>query len=48
MPRHEFLCEKCQKPFELTMSTGRGELRRRGHVESFRATEIPDNEKPSD
>jgi deazaflavin-dependent oxidoreductase (nitroreductase family) len=27
-------------------ATGRGELRRRGHVESFRATEIPDNEKP--
>jgi deazaflavin-dependent oxidoreductase (nitroreductase family) len=25
---------------------GRGELRRRGPVESFRATEIPDNEKP--
>ena len=27
-------------------ATGRGELRRRGRVESFRATEIPDNEKP--
>ena len=27
-------------------ATGRGELRRRGHVESFRATEIADNEKP--
>jgi len=20
MPRYEFLCEKCQKPFELTMT----------------------------
>jgi deazaflavin-dependent oxidoreductase (nitroreductase family) len=27
-------------------ATGRGELRRRGRVEPFRATEIPDNEKP--
>jgi deazaflavin-dependent oxidoreductase (nitroreductase family) len=27
-------------------ATGRGELRRRGYVESFRATEIADNEKP--
>ena len=27
-------------------ATGRGELRLRGHVEPFRATEIPDNEKP--
>jgi deazaflavin-dependent oxidoreductase (nitroreductase family) len=27
-------------------ATGRGELRLRGRVEPFRATEIPDNEKP--
>jgi deazaflavin-dependent oxidoreductase (nitroreductase family) len=27
-------------------ATGRGELRRRGGVESFRATELPDSEKP--
>ena len=27
-------------------ATGRGELRRRGSVEPFRAIEIPDNEKP--
>jgi hypothetical protein len=27
-------------------ATGRGELRGRGGVEPFRATEIPDNEKP--
>jgi len=27
-------------------ATGRGELRRRGRVEPFRAIEIPDNEKP--
>jgi deazaflavin-dependent oxidoreductase (nitroreductase family) len=27
-------------------ATGRGELRRRGRIEAFRATEIPDNEKP--
>ena len=27
-------------------ATARGELRGRGRVESFRATEIPDNEKP--
>jgi deazaflavin-dependent oxidoreductase (nitroreductase family) len=27
-------------------ATGRGELRWRGRIEPFRATEIPDNEKP--
>jgi putative FmdB family regulatory protein len=25
MPRYEFLCEKCKKPFELTMTIGERE-----------------------
>ena len=25
MPRYEFLCEKCQKPFELTMTISQHE-----------------------
>ena len=25
MPRYEFLCEKCQKPFELTMTVSERE-----------------------
>jgi putative FmdB family regulatory protein len=27
MPRYEFLCEKCQKPFELTMTISEHEKR---------------------
>ena len=29
MPRYEFLCEKCQKPFELTMTISE---RQKGNV----------------
>jgi putative FmdB family regulatory protein len=28
MPRHELLCEKCQKPFELIMTTSEREKTR--------------------